>query len=104
MTGAAIAAAVLLALTTGCRQRDSGPSPQVHGVPDSAAPPRDHPPIAAPTPPKDPPMQPASDADVYLTQLGDPDEAMRARAATALHGMKHPQLDACLRTIASTST
>ena len=45
-------------------------------------------------------MQPASDADLYLTQLGDPDEAVRARAATALHGMKHPQaLDACLRTI-----
>lgn len=45
-------------------------------------------------------MPDASEADVHLRALDDPDEAVRARAAAALHAMEHPgALAACLRTI-----
>jgi HEAT repeats len=41
-----------------------------------------------------------ADAETYLAQLKDPDEAVRARAARELHRMGHPRaMEACLATL-----
>jgi HEAT repeat protein len=82
--------AISLALAAAaCRGQDAPPQPpepKVAAAPPSAAPPEKQ------TMP--------SDADTHLRQLSDPDEAVRARAAVALHAMSHPgALDACIRTL-----
>jgi HEAT repeat protein len=88
MKGAARALALLAMAASSCHTEDAARSPA------------DTPPQRAAALPENNTMTKTTNPSDYRRQLDDPDEAVRAKAALALHAMNDPgALDACMKTL-----